>query len=140
QRPALADRICTSAMPTARAYTRAPTSAANRCFLGALMSRSAQVSRRLRAHASTSAAPQPRLMTPLASLLCALPLMVACGSDAEPEQTASRDFSAFDGAVESFLVDNALSGASVVVVERHEIGRASCRGRVWISAFAGVWT
>lgn len=82
------------------------------------MSRSAQVSRRLRAHASTSAAPQPRLMTPLASLLCALPLMVACGSDAEPEQTASRDFSAFDGAVESFLVDNALSGASVVVVER----------------------
>ncbi|MGE3675997.1 MAG: serine hydrolase domain-containing protein [Polyangiaceae bacterium] len=45
--------------------------------------------------------------------------LVGCGSD-DAESASGRDFSAFDSAVQSFLEENNLSGASVVVVSRDE--------------------
>ncbi len=81
--------------------------------------RSASLRVRARARLSSARrATSARCGVVAVSLSCALPSLVGCGSDSQPETPAALDFSAFDSAVESFLADNSLSGASLVVVER----------------------
>lgn len=55
---------------------------------------------------------------PLAVLL--LLHLIGCGSDATPEPTPPNEFAAFDDAVESFLRDQALSGATAVIATEDE--------------------
>lgn len=57
---------------------------------------------------------------------CAVGLL-GCGSDEKPNPVPQLDFSAFDQAVEQFLVDQSLEGATAIVVHRewgvmHESG------------------